>query len=103
MGKTNTEKLSPNLGHVAEDYTRVRGKRREATRNWTKGQRKRGVKREAREKKIEESTKILLTQNDDSHDTPDAPVTAFPSNVPTFLSYPHAGNTVSKEYRCRHN
>ena len=32
---------------------------------------------------------------------PLAPVTAFPrTNVPAFLSYPHAGNTVSKEYRC---
>jgi hypothetical protein len=60
-------------------------------RNWTKGQRKRGVKREAREKKNEKSTKILLTEIGGSKDTLDAPVTAFPTNVPTFLSYPHAG------------
>jgi hypothetical protein len=57
-----------------------------------------------REKKIEKSTKILLTEIGGSKDTLVAPVTAFPyENVPTFLSYPHAGNTVSKEYRCRHN
>jgi hypothetical protein len=76
---------------------------RTAKRNWTKGQRKEGVKREGREKKIEKSTKILLTEIGYSKDTLVAPVTAFPMNVPTFLSYPHAGNTVSKEYRCRHN
>ena len=52
----------------------------------------------------ENSTKVLLTGKYDSHDTPVALVTFGPSseNVPTFLSYPHAGKNVSKEHRCRH-
>jgi hypothetical protein len=42
-----------------------------------------------------------LTENVYTKDTPLAPVTAFPRTfVPAFLSYPHAGNTVNKEYRC---
>src|SRR5882762_4875920 len=31
------------------------------------------------------SSKILLTENDGSHDTPSAPATAFPANVPAFF------------------
>jgi len=35
---------------------------------------------------------------------PIAPVICLPpKNVPAFLSNPHAGNTVSEEYRCLHN
>jgi hypothetical protein len=50
------------------------------------------------------SLKILLTENGYANDTPIAPVSAFPpKNVPAFLSNPHAGNTVSEEYRCLHN
>jgi hypothetical protein len=48
--------------------------------------------------------KILLTLYRETSDTPLAPVTAFPpKNVPTFLTYPHAGKiNVSEEYRCLH-
>jgi len=72
-------------------------------RDWTKGQRKEGVKGEEKRSDTKKSTKILLTGKWHSHDTLVAPVTVFPrENVPTFLSYPHAGKYVSKEYRCRH-
>jgi hypothetical protein len=68
-----------------------------------KNRRKPGVERRSAVSDGKKSTKILLTEKGGSKDTPRAPVTAFPANVPTFLSYPHAGNKVSKEYRCRHN
>jgi transcriptional regulator with XRE-family HTH domain len=43
---------------------------------------------------VKKSLKILLTGKGGSKDTPAAPVTAFPQkNVPTFLSYPHAGKS----------
>jgi hypothetical protein len=42
--------------------TRVRGKKSKGESNWTKGQRKRGVKREKRRSEIKKSTKILLTR-----------------------------------------
>jgi hypothetical protein len=45
-----------------------------------------------------------LTRNGEANDTPVAPASALPSKcVPTFHSYPHAGQNVSEEYRCRHN
>jgi hypothetical protein len=68
-----------------------------------KDRRKQGVNTEKRGWNSKNKSKILLTQNGHSKDTPDAPVTAFPENVPAFLPYPHAGKTVNKEYRCRHN
>jgi hypothetical protein len=46
--------------------------------DWTKGQRKEGVKREEKRSASKKSTKILLTGKCDSHDTLVAPVTVFP-------------------------
>src|SRR5213082_288650 len=67
-------------------------KRKKGRRDWTKGQRKRGVKREENRSKPKKSTKILLTGKCHSHDSRIAPVSCLPpENVPTFLSYPHAG------------
>jgi hypothetical protein len=54
-------------------------------------------------RKNEKNPKILLTQNDDSKDTPRAPATAFPANVPAFLPLSARRKTVSKEYRCLSN
>src|SRR5262249_895089 len=45
-------------------------------------------------RKRKKTLKILLTGKARSNDTPAAPVTAFPpKNVPTFFSYPHAGQS----------
>jgi hypothetical protein len=42
--------------------TSIRGKKTKRESNWTKGQRKKGVKREKRRREIKKSTKILLTR-----------------------------------------
>src|SRR5215467_4190433 len=56
--------------------------------------RKPGVKAEKPRSAAQKNKKILLTQNSGLKDTPVAPVTAFPPKyVPTFLSYPHAGQS----------
>jgi hypothetical protein len=60
----------------------VRGEEEKSDR---KDRRKRGVKRRNAVKKLKNKSKILLTGFGDSHDTPVAPVTVFPENVPAFL------------------
>src|SRR5258708_8620887 len=46
--------------------------------------RKPGVEWRSADRKSKNSSKILLTENDRSKDTPFAPATAFPANVPAF-------------------
>lgn len=65
----------------AQGFVEIAGRERKTGR---KNRRKRGVERRSAESVGQKSTKILLTEIGDSHDTPVAPVTAFPVNVPTF-------------------
>jgi hypothetical protein len=54
-------------------------------------------------RKHEKNLKILLTENNHSHDTPPRASFCLPlKDAPAFLSYPHAGKTVSEEHRCLH-
>jgi hypothetical protein len=68
-----------------------------------KGRRKPGVTRRNAESKIKNSLKILLTENGSRT------ILLVRQQLPsqrTFLRsspYPHAGKTVSKEYRCLSN
>jgi hypothetical protein len=66
--------------------------------------RKQGVNTENTGRFGKEISKNTLDTFWRTSDTPLAPVTAFPpKNVPTFLTYPHAGKiNVSEEYRCLH-
>jgi hypothetical protein len=88
----------------AGDYTSLRGKREASREKLDERTAKTGRKAVSATKIKRKKYKNTLDRNWRFANTPIAPVTAFPyENVPTFLSYPHAGNTVSKEHRCRHN
>jgi hypothetical protein len=85
-------------------HTSFRGFLEKKARTDREYRRKQGVNRDKRGRKNQKKSKIRLTEFAHTKHTPVAPVTAFPRTiVPAFLSYPHAGNTVSKEYRCLHN
>ena len=77
------------------------GERRRATAH--KDRRKPGVAWRSAASPGKNSSRILLTENGSSNDTPCAPATAFPANVPAFLPESARRKTVSKEYRCLHN